>query len=107
MEKYFDKSWSTHFLYKISNVSLKSLNILIAMKWYKNPIYFFRLSFGFAWFSKTFDLSEAFMNMIYAYKKVQLSRLGLENTPTASLQRDKTPPTCALDLTLNNLCPVG
>ena len=31
------------------------------------------------------------------------SRLGLENKPSASLQRGKTPPTSVLDLTLNNL----
>ena len=31
------------------------------------------------------------------------SRLGLKNTPTASLQRGKTPPTSVLDMTLNNL----
>ena len=29
------------------------------------------------------------------------SRLGLENTPTISLQRNKTPPTSVLDMTLN------
>ena len=31
------------------------------------------------------------------------SRLGLQNTPTAPLQRGKTPPTSFLDMTLNNL----
>ena len=31
------------------------------------------------------------------------SQLGLLNTPNASLQRDKTPSTCVLDMTLNNL----
>ena len=29
-------------------------------------------------------------------------RLGLQNTPTESLQSGKTPPTSALDMTLNN-----
>ena len=32
-----------------------------------------------------------------------LSRLGLQNTPTASLQRGKTFPTNVLDMTPNNL----
>ena len=31
------------------------------------------------------------------------SRLGLENTPTKSLQRGKTPPKSILDMTLNKL----
>ena len=31
------------------------------------------------------------------------SQLGLQNTLTASLQRDKTPLTSVLDMTLNNL----
>ena len=31
------------------------------------------------------------------------SRLGLQNTPSASLKRSKTPPTSVLDMTLNNL----
>ena len=31
------------------------------------------------------------------------SRLELQNTPTASLQRGKTPPISVLDKTLNNL----
>ena len=31
------------------------------------------------------------------------SRLGLYNTPTATLQRGKTPPTSVLGMTLNNL----
>ena len=39
------------------------------------------------------------------FKPVELwpSRLGLLNTPTASLQRSKTPTTGVLDMTLNNL----
>ena len=32
-----------------------------------------------------------------------LSHLGLQNTPTLSLQRSKTPPTGVLDMILNNL----
>ena len=32
-----------------------------------------------------------------------LGWLGPQNTPTASLQRSKTPPTSVLDMTLNNL----
>ncbi len=30
-------------------------------------------------------------------------QLGLRNTPTTFLQKDKTPPTSVLDMTLNNL----
>ena len=34
---------------------------------------------------------------------MRLSRPGLQNIPTASLQRGKTPPMSILDRTLNNL----
>ena len=44
---------------------------------------------------------------IYIYDRVKSagwpSRLWLQNTLTASLQRGKTPPTSVLDITLSNL----
>ena len=46
-----------------------------------------------------FDICVETKNCTYAW----LSRLGLQNTPTASLQRDKTSPMSVLDMTLNNL----
>ena len=42
------------------------------------------------------------MHLVWIFRP---SRLGLSNTPTASLQRNKTPPAISvLDMTLNNLC---
>ena len=41
------------------------------------------------------------LNNPYAVK--QSSRLGLQNTPTASLQKGKTPQTSILDMTLKTL----
>ena len=63
---------------------------------------------------------ESWIHLLYAFglfrqsspmQKVSLgptcqilpSRLELQNTPTASLQRGKTPPTSVLIMTLNNL----
>ena len=39
----------------------------------------------------------------YTHTCVWSCRLGLQNTPTASLQRDKTRPTSVLDMALNSL----
>ena len=46
----------------------------------------------------------AFIHLIFfLFGNFWPSRLGLQNTPTASPQRGKTPPTNVLDMTRNNL----
>ena len=58
-------------------------------------------------FAKTYLCRTAFLaltNMITKYRsRLWSSRVGLQNTPTASLQRGKTLPTSVLDMILNNL----
>ena len=55
-------------------------------------------------FQGDFLLDLFFVYCKYLIPSIPLpSWLGLENTPTASLQRGKAPPTSVLDMTLNNL----
>ena len=46
---------------------------------------------------------ETLMLLFRKYNRNWPTWVGLQNTPTASLQRSKTPPMSILDMTLNNL----